>query len=177
MTNETNIASEPLKLKKIDMTQAIVLFFKNYFNFSGRASRGEFWWFYLAYILATIVCAVADVFIGGFFYGLTDSELISDLGLLSNILSLVTLVGWVSLTARRLQDVGRTGWWQLGYFIIIPAIILWTLFIVFDGNTFLLLMSIIFSLASLALYILIFVWLVSALTQDENQWGRNPLLS
>ena len=117
------------------------------------------------------------MFIGGFFYGLTESELISDLGLLSNILSLATLIGWVSLTARRLQDVGRTGWWQLGYFIIIPAIILWTLFIVFDGNTFLLLMSIIFSLASLALYILIFVWLVSAPTQDENQWGRNPLLN
>ena len=34
MTNETNIASAPKKLKQIDMTQAVILFFKNYFDFS-----------------------------------------------------------------------------------------------------------------------------------------------
>ena len=35
--------------------KAIKLFFVNYFNFSGRASRAEFWWVYLALTLIAIV--------------------------------------------------------------------------------------------------------------------------
>ena len=41
--------------KNIDMVMAIKLFFVNYFNFSGRASRAEFWWVYLALTLIAIV--------------------------------------------------------------------------------------------------------------------------
>ena len=33
-------------VKKINMLDAVKLFFKNYFNFTGRASRSEYWWFY-----------------------------------------------------------------------------------------------------------------------------------
>ena len=65
MTNETNITSAPKKLKQIDMTQAVILFFKNYFDFSGRASRGEFWWAYLAFFIASIILAIVDAVIGG----------------------------------------------------------------------------------------------------------------
>ena len=32
----------------------------NYFKFSGRASRSEFWWFYLASVLVLIVCVVGE---------------------------------------------------------------------------------------------------------------------
>ena len=37
--------------QNIDIVMAIKLFFVNYFNFSGRASRAEFWWVYLALTL------------------------------------------------------------------------------------------------------------------------------
>ena len=38
-------------VKKINMIDAVKLFFKNYFNFTGRASRSEYWWFILAYLI------------------------------------------------------------------------------------------------------------------------------
>ena len=176
MTNETNIASAPKKLKQIDMTQAVILFFKNYFNFSGRASRGEFWWAYLAFFIASIILAIVDAVIGGVIYSFTESEFLLNNGIFSNIFSLVTLIGWISLTSRRLQDNGHSGWWQLAYFSIIPTIILWVLFAGFDGNPMLLSFSIIFTVATLGLYILILVWLILPPTEDENKWGRNPLL-
>ena len=75
--------------KNIDMVMAIKLFFVNYFNFSGRASRAEFWWVYLALTLIAIVPLVG-IFI-----------------------QLVTFIGLISLTSRRLQDVGFSGWYQL----------------------------------------------------------------
>ena len=176
MTNETNIASAPKKLKQIDMTQAVILFFKNYFDFSGRASRGEFWWAYLAFFIVSIILAIIDAVIGGVVYGFTESEFLLNNGIFTNIFSLITLIGWISLTSRRLQDNGHTGWWQLAYFSIIPTIILWVLFAVSDGNPVLLSFSIIFTMTTLGLYILILIWLILPPTEDENRWGRNPLL-
>ena len=175
MTGETRTPGASNETKKIDMTQAVILFFKNYFNFSGRASRGEFWWAYLAFFIASIVLAIIDVVIGIRVFDATNSEFLLNNGIFSNILSLVTFIGWVSLTSRRLQDNGHTGWWQLAYFSILPAGILWIMFFVFDENSFLLVLSIIFSIASVALYILILVWLIMPPTEDENKWGLNPL--
>ena len=170
-------------IQQMDMTKAAKLFFTNYFDFSGRASRGEFWWAYLAFFIVSTILFVVDGVIVGMIFGFTDNELLSiteneflsNNGFFSNIFSLVTLIGWISLTSRRLQDNGHTGWWQLAYFSIIPTIILWVLFISADGNPVLLSFSIIFTIITLALYILILVWLILPPTEDENIWGPNPL--
>ena len=162
-------------IQQMDMTKAVKLFFANYFDFSGRASRGEFWWAYLAFFIVSIILAIVDAVIGGIIFGFTESEFILNNGLFSNIFSLVTAIGWISLTSRRLQDNGHSGWWQLAYFSIIPTIILWVFFISADGNPVLLSFSIIFTIITLALYILILVWLILPPTEDENKWGPNPL--
>ena len=170
-------------IQQMDMTKAAKLFFTNYFDFSGRASRGEFWWAYLAFFIVSIILAILDGAIAGMIFGFTDNELLSiteseflsNNGFFSNIFSLVTAIGWISLTSRRLQDNGHTGWWQLAYFSIIPTIILWVFFISADGNPVLLSFSIIFTIITLALYILILVWLILPPTEDENRWGPNPL--
>ncbi len=167
----------------MDMFKAVRLFFVNYFDFSGRASRGEFWWAYLAFFIVSIILAIVDGVVVGIIFGFTDNELLSiteseflsNNGFFSNIFSLVTLIGWISLTSRRLQDNGHSGWWQLSYFSIIPTIILWVFFISADGNPVLLSFSIIFTIITLALYILILVWLILPPTEDENKWGSNPL--
>ena len=171
-------------IQQMDMTKAAKLFFTNYFDFSGRASRGEFWWAYLAFFIVSIILAIVDGVIAGIIFGFTDNELLTSTeseflstnGFFSNIFSLVTLIGWISLTSRRLQDNGHSGWWQLAYFSIIPTIILWVFFISADGNPVLLSFSIIFTIITLALYILILVWLILPPTEDENRWGQNPLL-
>jgi len=170
-------------IQQMDMTKAAKLFFTNYFDFSGRASRGEFWWAYLAFFIVSSILFVVDGVIVGMIFGFTDNELLSiteseflsNNGFFSNIFSLVTAIGWISLTSRRLQDNGHTGWWQLAYFSIIPTIILWVFFISADGNPVLLSFSIIFTIITLALYILILVWLILPPTEDENKWGPNPL--
>tara|TARA_B100002051_G_scaffold175697_1_gene166175 strand:- start:2572 stop:3147 length:576 start_codon:yes stop_codon:yes gene_type:complete len=170
-------------IQQMDMTKAAKLFFTNYFDFSGRASRGEFWWAYLAFFIISFILAIVDGVIVGIIFGFTDNELLSITeneflstnGFFSNIFSLVTLIGWISLTSRRLQDNGHSGWWQLSYFSIIPTIILWVFFISADGNPVLLSFSIIFTIITLALYILILVWLILPPTEDENRWGLNPL--
>ena len=170
-------------IQQMDMTKAAKLFFTNYFDFSGRASRGEFWWAYLAFFIVSTILAIVDGVIVGMIFGFTDNELLSITeseflstnGFFSNIFSLVTLIGWISLTSRRLQDNGHSGWWQLAYFSIIPTIILWVFFISADGNPVLLSFSIIFTIITLALYILILVWLILPPTEDENRWGLNPL--
>jgi len=163
-------------IQQMEIVKAVKLFFTNYFDFSGRASRGEFWWAYLAFIIASILVSIVDAVIGGIFYGITGSDFLLNSGFLVNVLSLATLIGWVSLTARRLQDYGRTGWWQLGYLSVIPTTILWVSFALANGPVLLLFLSIIFTLATIVLYILILVWLILPPTEDENRWGRNPLL-
>ena len=46
------------------MIDAVKLFFKNYFNFTGRASRSEYWWFILAFaIVYLVISTIESVFI------------------------------------------------------------------------------------------------------------------
>ena len=60
-------------IQQMDMTKAAKLFFTNYFDFSGRASRGEFWWAYLAFFIVSIIIAILDGEILGMIFGFTDN--------------------------------------------------------------------------------------------------------
>lgn len=74
------------------------------FVYSGRASRPEYWWFALASCLAIEVVGLALRALGmGAPFRIDAAEL---------ALFLLLLVPGLSLTARRLHDVGRSGWWQ-----------------------------------------------------------------
>ena len=82
-----------------------------YADFAGRTTRQEFW----MYILVYIGIAIAVGIVAG----------IIRMPLLSNVLSLVLLVPSLAITARRLHDVDRSGWWQLiGLIPVIGVIIL-----------------------------------------------------
>ena len=67
----------------------------HYAVFRGRASRPQFWWFMLFCVLAV---SLAEAIVGEGFSGLVTLALV-----------LPTL----AVTARRLHDIGRSGWWQL----------------------------------------------------------------
>ena len=79
-----------------------------YAQITGRASRSEYWWFYLFTVLVT---ASADT------YG----------GTLWNHASLAFFLPGLALLVRRLHDVGRSGWWFLIVFTIIgiPVLFYW----------------------------------------------------
>ena len=113
------------------MIDAVKLFFKNYFNFTGRASRSEYWWFILAFAIVYIVIStIESVFIfAAIFddilndpYSYSTSDAIKDSFLMPSFLFyLAMMIGLLSLAARRLQDRGHSGWWQLTN--IIPQIL------------------------------------------------------
>ena len=76
-----------------------------YAQFSGRASRSEYWWFFLFTVLAGSAATVVDLAIG--------------LDLFANLLTIAFFIPNFALIARRLHDVGRSGWWWLLVFTII----------------------------------------------------------
>lgn len=81
-------------------------FVKNYCNFSGRASRSEFWWFVL---FCAIVNVLTGVCCGG--YGSVGAPWGE------GIIGLIFLLPGLGLLMRRLHDTGRSGWWWLLSFI------------------------------------------------------------
>ncbi|WP_323012204.1 DUF805 domain-containing protein [Castellaniella sp.] len=89
-----------------------ILAFKNYANFKGRAERQEYWFYILFYFIGILGLSVIDEILFGVPY--------SDFGLLSSVFMLASLMPTVALSARRLHDLGKSGWWQL--LSIIPVI-------------------------------------------------------
>lgn len=77
---------------------------KQYADFSGRATRKEYWMFQLVYILiltaAMLVMLAAPALVFLLFIG-----------------ALAIIIPTMALLVRRLHDIGRSGWWILLSFI------------------------------------------------------------
>ena len=101
--------------------KAFSSFFGNYVNFSGRATRSEYWWasLYLAVvntILAIVGVAALVTVMHSMFSGSSSS--------LASLASIVMVIAWVilgiinigtflpglALTVRRLHDTNRSAW-------------------------------------------------------------------
>jgi uncharacterized membrane protein YhaH (DUF805 family) len=72
----------------------------NYFDFGGRASRSEYWWFYFGNIFIVIGLTV-----------LTVAARLPQLVLLIYLAAMI--VPSLSVSVRRLHDTNRSGWWLL----------------------------------------------------------------
>ncbi len=85
---------------------------RNYANFNGRASRPEYWYFILAFILASVAASLIDNYVIGY-------------SILETFVSIGTIIPSLSVGARRLHDIDRSGWWQLiGIVPLIGVIVL-----------------------------------------------------
>lgn len=85
--------------------QAISTCFSKYATFTGRASRPEFWWFFLFQILVSIVASMLGDVVAG-------------------LVSLALLLPALAVGARRLHDIGKSGWWQLIMLTVIGLLLL-----------------------------------------------------
>ena len=91
--------------------QAISSGFSNYVNFSDRACRSEYWYWFLFVVLCQLVTAIVDSVIG--------------IQLTTGIFSLVVLLPGIAVSVRRLHDLDRSGWWLLlGFIPLVGTIIL-----------------------------------------------------
>lgn len=95
--------------------QAIAENFKKYATFSGTAGRAEFWFWILFIIVASIVCNILDE-------ALFPDSVEAMIYPMSTCFNIVTCLPGLAVGARRLHDVGRSGWWQLLVFTIIGII-------------------------------------------------------
>lgn len=95
--------------------------FSNYFNAEGRASRSEYWWWYLFTILASIAVSLFGVILDK----LTGIEFLSTI--LTWGLSILILIPNICVQIRRYHDINRSGWW-----ILCPIVN--TVFLFFAGD-------------------------------------------
>ena len=93
--------------------------FSNYANFDGTASRSEFWYFYLFTSIIGAITLGIDYY---FFTELVDKF---GIGLMSSIATLFIVVPQLSVSSRRLHDIGKSGWWILICFTVIGIIVLY----------------------------------------------------
>ncbi|HEY4084017.1 MAG TPA: DUF805 domain-containing protein [Burkholderiaceae bacterium] len=89
--------------------QSIRTCFTKYAEFTGRATRSEFWWFFLFTCLVSAGC-----------------DMLSHT--LSALFSLATLLPSLAVAARRLHDTNRSAWWLL---LLLVPIIGWIVLLVF----------------------------------------------
>ena len=157
---------------------------QHYADFNGRARRSEFWYFRLFNVLA---------FIGIYLIIVTIKIVIGiDLGFLILASPIALFIPNFAVTARRLHDTNRSGWWQLLTIItglIISGLVITFVYLLFfcaiwgeDMRGFsifmekkplsvLLFVSIICHIAA---KILLLVWYCRDSQQGVNRFGPNP---
>ena len=85
----------------MNFQESVKTCFTKYADFNGRASRLEYWWFFLFVILASVATSLFS-------------------SILSGLISLATLLPSIAAATRRLHDTNRSGWWQL--IVLVPII-------------------------------------------------------
>ena len=118
------------------------------FTFSGRASRSEFWWFFLfCFLIGYLIDVELEIL-----FPFENKTSINQYSIADRVnrrillvINLVPLVIVSSATCRRLHDINRSGWWQLINFI--PDV----------G------------------WIVSLYWMIKKGTSGPNQFGEDPL--
>ncbi|MED5356573.1 MAG: DUF805 domain-containing protein [Pseudomonadota bacterium] len=111
--------------------QASIAGFTRCFDFSGRSSRPEFWYFMLLFIVLYLVIALVDRFLvtstvdirelplGHYIpMGMVDPNV----GVLVLLYRPIMAIPTIAVTIRRLHDVGKSGWWCFLWVLPLPII-------------------------------------------------------
>ncbi|KQR51877.1 hypothetical protein ASF88_09720 [Leifsonia sp. Leaf336] len=133
MTDSQPASSAPLGLPLYGASfgEALRRFFRKYADFTGRASRSEYWWWALFAALIGIVFGILLVAVGYIGGPTTDSggHLFGPIGwilLVAYLIWVVTIVvPSLALVWRRLHDANLAGpFWFLGFVPVVGPIIL-----------------------------------------------------
>lgn len=116
--------------------QAIKTVFSKYAVFEGRASRPEYWWWYLFTALVSLVLGIIAVAtLGPVITAGTPDELLGVLVLGSTgwlffyyLVNLALFIPSLAVLVRRLRDTGRKAWYLL--LILVPIAGGVTLFVI-----------------------------------------------
>lgn len=92
-------------VKFIGFKDALKNFFAKYTDYKGTATRAEYWWIQLFFLLVTIcacLCFVLGFVVSTLFY----------IGMVIYVIFMIsTIIPRIMLTIRRMHDIGLSGWW------------------------------------------------------------------
>ncbi|AOK51470.1 DUF805 domain-containing protein [Burkholderia stagnalis] len=123
----------------MNFTDAIQSVFNQYARFDGRARRAEYWYFALLTFIVSIACQLVTM------VGRSENTIALLLAIAALLVSLALIVPSLSVTVRRLHDIGRSGWFLL--IALIPVV----------GG------------------IILLVWMCSRGNNGPNRFGPDPL--
>jgi uncharacterized membrane protein YhaH (DUF805 family) len=106
---------QPRGKNQMTFAESIKTCFSKYGDFSGRASRSEYWWWFLFILLATVAT------------GMISEKL-------SALFSLAVMLPGLAVGARRLHDIDKSGWFQLLYLIPVVGWIIVVYWAVQEGK-------------------------------------------
>ena len=124
-----------------------------YANFKGRASRSEFWFFYLFLVIG---------------YAITISTIFISIKLFIGTMSIFVLamiIPSLAVTVRRLHDINKSGW-----FILLPLPFDIMGRVLEESSAVL---SLVFLVISLGLYIYLLVLYCTDGDKKNNRFGKN----
>lgn len=154
---------------------AIILYFKNYFNFRTRSTRSEYWFAYLFVKLVGICCWLIGFVLPGVF---------------STLATLVFFIPDLAITYRRFHDTGRSGLFPLIRCItnivwdaVMGCLSILALLSIFGNNnpdiewsTLMLLILFVFILGAVPLGLKIYEIVICCLPSQPhaNKYGKEP---
>jgi uncharacterized membrane protein YhaH (DUF805 family) len=95
---------------------------KKYSVFYGRATRAEYWYFSLFSSLIGVAISIVAAIVS------------PKINLLSDAYSLLVVIPGLAVSARRLHDIGKSGWMQLVIFIPVVGLIWLIILMATDSN-------------------------------------------
>ena len=133
--------------------EAVKTCLKKWITFSGRATRSEFWWYYLFTVIVQVVLTLL-LFSTVDWTAIDPNDPMSTfqiyagpVGIVMALVGIFFLISVLAAGARRLHDTGKSGWWQL-----------------------IMLLTVIPLLGLLALVFMIYLW-VQKSQEGSNKYG------
>lgn len=93
----------------------------HYVDFDGRATRQQYWMFFLMVFIASIVLSIVD-------------GVLSTNAVLVGLFQLAVFLPSIAIAIRRLHDIDKSGWWLLISFVPIVGAIILIVLLVLKGD-------------------------------------------
>ena len=144
----------------MSFAESISTCFSKFQDFSGRASRSEFWWFHLFLYFAV---------------GIPTVILSQWIPYIEIVVFVIFLLPTLAVATRRLHDTNRSGWWFIFPLILSVSVLVLSTIADETGSAPLFLAALAATLGMLIAYVALLAFLIQSGSPGPNQYGGDPL--
>lgn len=145
---------------------------RKYVTFEGRARRKEYWMFTLFNVIFVVVAVLFDILLFG-----ASPDNPTKPRYLTTLYGLFVFLPTLTVTVRRLHDIGRSGWWLAGYYgVAILCGFLTSIgsVLMLGGKSSGMTLVLVGCVAILIVAVWMIVWMCFDSQAGENKYGPNP---